>query len=216
MQTLHEVATAHGPISVRCWEPRAGAVRAYVAVTVHPWATLGGGEHNMVGIAEEMARHGVRTLTFDIRSNSMVWGVLTNHAVEVCQVKAVCAWAAARWSHPLLLLGSSAGAPIAGTVLPQLDAVVRFVAVGYTWGRFASIGFGRHFGSILRCEKPKLFIMGENDEFTSVHTLRAYMAKARGLPETKSVIIVPKVGHFELESPHYDSLVTSYILNWIK
>lgn len=97
----------------------------------------------------------MRTLTFNLRASSAVWGVLSNHRSEVAQVEAVCAWASQRWGHEIILFGSSAGAPIAGTVLPKVDVVTRYVGVGYTWGWLAAIAFGRHFGSILASEKVK-------------------------------------------------------------
>ena len=151
--TIEEVATPSGPISVRCWDPAPDLVQDLVVVTVHPWAPLGGSENNTIGIAEALAAKGLRTLTFNLRSSSMVWGVLSNHRAEVSQVEAICRWANKKWGHSIVLFGSSAGAPIAGTVLPKVDEITSYVGVGYTFGRLASVAFGRHFGAILACTK---------------------------------------------------------------
>jgi alpha/beta superfamily hydrolase len=155
MSQLERVDTPAGPIDVRCWAPPSGPVQELVVVTVHPWATLGGSEYNTVGIAKELSAKGVRTLTFNLRASSAVWGVISNHRSEVAQVEAICTWASQRWGHEIILFGSSAGAPIAGTVLPKVEVVTRYIGVGYTWGWFAAIAFGRHFGSILASEKVK-------------------------------------------------------------
>ena len=95
-----------------------------------------------------------------------------------------------------------------------MDVVTRYVGVGYTWGWFAAIAFGRHFGPILGCNKPKLFMMGERDEFTKPKTLHSYVARAKG-GNSNTVVVIPGVGHFELESPAYDGLVADQVIEWL-
>ena len=87
----HTVDTPSGPLSIHAWEPAAASWPALgpTLVTVHPWAVLGGSEGNCVGVAKRLADKGLRTLTFNLRSSSMVWGVLSNHRSEVAQVRAV-------------------------------------------------------------------------------------------------------------------------------
>lgn len=181
---------------------------------MHPWASLGGSEHNCVGIARTLASKGVRTITFNLHASSMVWGILANHRAEVAQVTAVCKWASTRFGGEIVLFGSSAGAPMAGTVLARLDVVSRMCAVGYTWGWLSSIAFGRHFGPLLRCPKPKLFVMGAHDEFTSVATLNAMVRRMRG--PSNQVVVEEGVGHFELEQPEYDDRVAAIVLEWLR
>ena len=205
------VPTPSGALDVHCWSP---AEAALTVVTVHPWATLGGGEHNCIGTARELASTcGVRVLTFDMRASWMVWGVVSAHRKEVGQIKAVCEWAKERWGGRLVLLGSSAGAPFAGSAIVAVPSVEGLIAIGYTWGFPASVAFGRHFGAVQQCDKPKLFIQGEHDEFTGVSTLQAKMAHAAGDNE---VVVVPGVGHFELESPAYDDHVAELSAAWLR
>lgn len=213
--TTHAVQTDNGDVKVHVWEHPNGDPPIGTVVTVHPWSALGGGEHNTVGVARELAsRGGLRCLTFQLRGGSSLWGLCTAHKSEVGQVVAVTEWAMSQYGKPIVLLGSSAGAPIGGSALPRLPDVFAFVAVGYTFGRFATLGFGRHFGSVLNWEKPKLFIMGENDEFTSPSQLEARVGKAKG--KENKAHIVPGVGHFELESPSYDGEVSSIALEWLR
>lgn len=107
----------------------------------------------------------------------------------------------------------SSGAPIAGSAVDQVEKVVAYVALGYPFGRLASILFGRHQKPILESSKPKLFVMGANDGFTSVKQLENKLKSAAGRVETH---IVPGVGHFEMEGPDYDDQMAMLIADFVK
>lgn len=207
-----KVNTPSGELCVHCWE--GSTTCNLTVVTVHPWASLGGGEHNCIGIAKKLKSNGLRTLTFELKTSSMVWGVFSGHGSEVEQVIAVCNWASERYGGKILLLGSSAGAPMAGSALDQVDCAIALAVVGYTFGWLSSVAFGSHFSYLLRSTKPKLFIMGEADEFTAVSQLEAMVAKAAGT-ENK-MVIVPGVGHFHLESPAFDGRVSDLVVSWLQ
>ena len=253
--TTHTIASANaGNIEAHVFEPRCDDVRGSI-VTVHPWGALGGGEHNTVGLARRIAaarrREGTdgaggwRVVTFALRARHALWGIGTAHADEVRQTVDVARWAGARYGGAVVLLGSSAGAPVAGTAMARLarDAaaaadgddqrrrrgIAAYVAVGYTFGHLARLGFGRHFAAVLgggaaqassppseegAAAPPKLFVMGERDEFTSVEQLKraARRMEAHGRVDVE---IVPGVGHFELESSRYDPLVADLVLHWL-
>ena len=212
----YDVSTRAGALKVHCWEPDAGITAPLTVVTVHPWAVLGGSEYNCVGICQVLAQRGFRAISFNLRSSSMVWGVLSNHSSEVRQIHDVCVWASQTFAPArIVLFGSSAGAPQAGSALDLTESVVGAVCVGYTFGWFASIGFGRHFGALLRSEKPRLMIMGDRDEFTSEATLRKQVAKAREGTICESFIF-RGIGHFELESPDYDEEVARCTIEWLQ
>ena len=111
------------------------------------------------------------------------------------------------------------GAPQSGSALAQLEQeknvnISAYVAVGYTFGKLASIGFYRHFNSIVTASSPKLFIMGGNDEFTSINQLEDMIKKMRSNSKVDTEIVA-NVGHFELESPTYDALVSKLVLEWL-
>ena len=209
-----EVPTPGGTLSVHHWQPARQLAKSGTVVTVHPWATLGGGEHNCIGTARLLAAHGVRALSFDMNSSWMIWGIISSQRSEVSQVEAVCDWAQQQWGDPVVLFGSSAGAPIAGSALGRVDSVAALVCVGYTWGWFAGIAFSRHFKPTQRSTKPKLFIQGEADEFTAPSTLRGALSKCQG--ETNDATVVERVGHFELESPQYDEDVARMTIEWLE
>lgn len=106
-----------------------------------------------------------------------------------------------------------AGAPIAGSALRLVPGICGYVSIGYVFGWFASWLFGRHYHAISEAgHMPKLFIMGERDGFTSVSQLRTRVATCMG---TATVLIIPRVGHFELETAAFDSDLTRAVLRWI-
>ncbi|KAL2567683.1 hypothetical protein AAZV13_18G018550 [Glycine max] len=62
---------------------------------------------------------------------------------QVKDVVAVCNCLSNTFSLPrILLLGSSAGAPIAGSAVDQIEQVIGYVSIGYPLGMTASILFG--------------------------------------------------------------------------
>jgi uncharacterized protein len=105
-----------------------------------------------------------------------------------------------------------AGAPIAGSALREVPGVVAYVGIGYVFGIWASVLFGGHYQAVLEAEVPKFFIMGDKDGFTSVKQLEARVASCKGFT---SSVIVPNVGHFELETDHYDVYITDIIIKWL-
>ena len=203
-------------------------------VTVHPWSALGGGEHNTTGLAKHIASTkklkdggGWRVITFGLKSSpswkgGALWGICSAHALEVQQIIDVVHWVSDRYGidHNIILLGSSAGAPMAGSAMAQLqhqqqqndrNVISASIFVGYTFGRLASLAFYTHFSKVLSAIPPKLFIMGERDEFTSVDQLENMVQKM----SNADTEIVADVGHFELESPGYDAFIAKMVLSWL-
>ncbi len=82
----------------------------------------------------------------------------------------------------------------------------------------------RHFTHVVTNNSsstaPRLVVVREWDEFTSVNQLERMAKRMRrevganggGAVDIK---IVPGVGHFELESPGYDKLVVLTVLDWL-
>ena len=212
--TTHDVETRAGTLRVHAWMPSTLAA-AITVVTVHPWAPLGGGEHNTQGIARALSEAGVRAVSFEMSSSSMVWGVLTNHGREVRQIIDVCHWVKETWPEgDVMLFGSSAGSPQAGSALAHTGGVVGLACVGYTWGWLSSLAFGRHFGNFLESSKPKLLITGDRDEFTPLPILERMVKKAK--PGTVESRVVSGVGHFELETPQYDGQIAAWVIEWME
>lgn len=193
-----------------------------------------------MGLAKAIVRKSPRwrVVTFQLMSRFAAYGVLTSHSYEVQQIVDVSLWASKTFGQKIVLVGSSAGAPFAGSAMSnlldmkemsQVDMDLEaYIGVGYTFGRFASLAFGGHFSSVMGsnrnskakggsdCEQlpPRLFVMGENDEFTSVQQLTERATEMRKYGET-DISIVPRVGHFQLESPGHDPIVADIVIDWL-
>ncbi|KAF8041047.1 hypothetical protein BT93_B3075 [Corymbia citriodora subsp. variegata] len=194
-------------LHTRVFKPREDAKRAddgLGVVLVHPYTVLGGCQALLRGIAAELAGRGLPAVTFDMRGAGKSTGrpSLTGFA-EVKDVIAVCKWACDNLAfRRILLVGSSAGAPIAGSAVDQIEQVVGYVSIGYPFGMISSILFGRHHKSILQTPKSKLFIMGTRDGFTSVKQLENKLSGAAGRAEKH---LIEGAGHFQMEGPAFDA-----------
>ncbi|PIA53403.1 hypothetical protein AQUCO_00900171v1 [Aquilegia coerulea] len=185
-----------------------------VIVLVHPYSVLGGCQGLLRGIAVGLAEKGYRAVTFDMRGVGRSTGKASlTGSSEIVDVVSVCKWVADNLStYRILLVGSSAGAPISGSAVDQIEPVVGYVSLGYPFGFTASILFGRHHKAILKSPKPKLFVMGTKDGFTSVKQLENKLKSAAGRVE---IHLMEGVGHFQMEGPAYDSAMVDLILEFI-
>ncbi|KAK8641196.1 hypothetical protein V6N13_010618 [Hibiscus sabdariffa] len=181
-------------LSARVFKPKDKIKDNLVIVLVHPYSVLGGRQALLKGIATGLAGNGYRAVTFDMR------GVGRSTEELLSQLS----------SDRILLVGSSAGAAIAGSAVDQVEQVVGYVSLGYPFGMMASILFGRHQKAILRSTKPKLFVMGTQDGFTSVKQLENKLKSAAAPHETH---LIQGVGHFEMEGPAYDADMVKLIPN---
>ncbi|KAM7530145.1 hypothetical protein LguiB_033555 [Lonicera macranthoides] len=185
-----------------------------VIVLVHPYSVLGGCQALMRGIARELSSKGFTSVTFDMRGAGKSTGrpSLTGFS-EVNDVVSVCKWVSQNLSvNRILLVGSSAGAAIAGSAVDKVEEVVGYVSLGYPFGLTASILFGRHHKAILESPKPKLFVMGTKDGFTSVKQLQNKLKSAAGRVETH---LIEGVSHFQMEGPGFDSQMGNLIVPFI-
>mmetsp|Transcript_31240 Transcript_31240/g.57130 ORF Transcript_31240/g.57130 Transcript_31240/m.57130 type:complete len:230 (+) Transcript_31240:71-760(+) len=204
----------------RVFRPQGTPSSGLAVVLSHPHTKFGGSKSNMVGIARKLAQeHQLPCVAFDWRGAGQTGGSSSwfGSKGEYADCRAVCRWALDNLSAPAgcVLVGSSGGAPIAGRAVPEAtDAglkVVAYVGIGYCFGFLTSLLWGHHYQPILQWNGPKLFIMGSQDEHTSVSQLQSKAAGAKG---TAEVIIVEGVGHYQLEQPSYDGLVAGHIASF--
>ncbi|KAH7415157.1 hypothetical protein KP509_14G030600 [Ceratopteris richardii] len=205
-------------LSLRLFKPlpdMEGPGKGWTVVLVHQYSVLGGCKALLKGMATCLAVKGFLSITFDMRGVKRSTGKSTlTGSSEVHDVVAVCNWAAKEYpDHRILLVGSSAGAPIAGSAVDKVENVVAYVGLGYPFGCLASILFSGHHRPILESTKPKLFVMGTKDGFTSVKQLENKLKSAAGRVETH---LIPGVGHFEMEGPFYDDQMATLIADFSK
>ncbi len=208
------------------WTPRTDDHQSLVCVFVHPWAKLGGSSANTEPFAEMLAtHHGIQCLTFDLRGVGKSTGNSTYKCFrEIEDVLGACDFASKSLNKDvghdclqfihiqIILVGTSAGAAIAGSCLSESSNIRAYVGIGYTFGYLSSWIFGGHFGAIMKSVKPKLFIMGSEDEFTSVEQLQARISTMM----SARCEIINGVHHFELEKTLFVREVTEIITEFIR
>lgn len=166
-------------------------------------------------LANGFSRKGITSITFNLRgvgesTGSATW---TGHN-EVHDVASIVEYVRkVLGASKIFLLGSSAGAPVAGSAVNCSDAVKGYIGIGYPFGWWASILFKKHYKIIVDCNKPKLMITGTSDGFTSEATFESYFARMK---EPKRKVLVKGVGHFELEGPGYDAFVVNETVRFIE
>ncbi|KAJ7530530.1 hypothetical protein O6H91_14G007500 [Diphasiastrum complanatum] len=203
-------------LKVRIFRPDEGnAVKEMVIVLVHQYTLLGGCQGLLKGMASEIAEKGYICVTFDMRGAGRSTGRASLLAmVEVEDVVAVCKWATVRLNtSSIVLVGSSVGATIAGSALEEVEQIKGYVALGYPFGFWGWLFFGHHKRAVLKSEKPKLFVMGTRDGFTSVKQFVKALKTASGRVKTH---LIPNIGHFEMERPRYDATLAQIIASFGK
>jgi alpha/beta superfamily hydrolase len=188
-------------------------IQSRVCVLVHPWGYLGGSLTNTYRYAERLSKkHGVECLIFNSRGVGRSTGLSTfGCSAEIDDVLAACDWVREKLHRRIVIVGCSAGAAIAGSALDRMNEVDGYVGIGYPFGWLSSIVLGRHFDAVLVSPKPKLFIMGGKDGFTSVNQLDSMIQKMKQARYN----IIPGVGHFAMESAEYSDITTDFIADFM-
>ncbi len=100
---------------------------------------------------------------------------------------------------------------IAGSCLDSSRRIRGYVGIGYTFGRISSLVFGGHYEAIMKSVKPKLFIMGSEDEFTTVGQLQS---RVKEMKSTR-IEIIEAANHFQLESCIYAQNISEIMYKFI-
>ncbi|KAG9133713.1 hypothetical protein Leryth_019357 [Lithospermum erythrorhizon] len=177
-------------LDARIFKPSSQQNGNLVVVLVHPYSVLGGCQGLMKGIGRGLANQGLTSVTFDTRG-------------------------AGRSTGKASITGSAElaeGAAVAGSAVDRVEQIVGYVSLGYPFGFTASILFGGHNKAILKSSKPKLFVMGTKDGFTSVKQLENKLKSAAG---RNDIHLLEGVSHFQMEGPDYDAQMIKLILEFI-
>jgi hypothetical protein len=102
----------------------------------------------------------------------------------------------------ILVIGYSFGATIAASVVSEFNEIIGYVAISYPFS------FIPQFISHAKVNKPKFFIIGDRDDFT---TLNVFQKEYKEMPEPKNIKIFPGVDHFWSGS---ENILTETIIDW--
>lgn len=209
-------ASTNGVIlSCKKWASESSSdARVPLVLFVHQYAVMGGCGQLMEGMARRVSSAGYDAVTFDLRGAGKSTGSCTyTNKDELNDVLAVLRLIEESTSKNILVVGSSGGAPLAGAVLDSSKRVIGGLFIGYTWGFWTSLIFGWAYASIQRSNKPKLFVVGTNDEFT---TMNQYASRIAALSGTiNEMRVIEGKNHFEIEAPQYDTLMAKYIIEFL-
>ncbi len=201
-------------LAAKLWRPSNDHRILPVIIFVHQYAVMGGSSALMEGMARNAVDFGYTCVTFDLRGAGGSTGSSTwTNFEELNDVKAIIDHVAGITEREIVLFGSSGGAAIAGAALDYSDRVKAVCLIGYTWGWMSSFLFGWAYADLERSIKPKLFVVGDRDEFTSMAT---YEAKIGALSGVKEMKLIPGKNHFEIEGPAFDRIVIDWFDQFLK
>ena len=172
-------------------------------VCIHQCTALGGSAFTVQDIAGAVAAEGLLVVSFDLRGAGSsrgpccMWPLpIVSGCPEVSDVVRVCAWVRDELRRDTWICGVSAGGPVGAGAVDQLECIRGYTSIAYTLGLVTSLLFLPQTLRVVFSDKPKLFIMGGRDMFTSIAAFKLWMAVARA-PTT--AVLVPDAGHFDLE-----------------
>jgi alpha/beta superfamily hydrolase len=193
MSTPHEsrklfLAGPAGRLEAILWSPSAGPPPV-AALVCHPHPLFGGTMHNKVvyQAAKSLDALGLPVLRFNFRGAGMSEGKHDRGEGERGDVRAALDFLAIEFPNiPLLVSGFSFGCWVGLGVGCEDARVTSLIGLG------APVN-NTDFSYLERCEKPKLFVHGGNDQFGRAEKLRGIVA---ALPGENKVVVVEDADHF--------------------
>ncbi len=165
---------------------------AYAAVVTHPHPLFGGTMHNKVVFHAMKALNGFGfpVLRFNFRGTGTSEGVHDNGVGEIEDVRVALEYMKDEFRRPLIFAGFSFGAAV-GLQAACPDADVKFVISIGTPLQAENRAYQYNF--LRQCEKPKLFISGDHDQFAKAEELRELVD---AVAEPKKLVLVRGGDHF--------------------
>jgi uncharacterized protein len=165
---------------------------AHAGLVCHPHPMYGGTVHNKVVYRAMKALHGFGfpVLRFNFRGAGLSEGEHDRGRGEVDDVRAAIDWLDSEFHRPIIFCGFSFGAATglrAACPDPRVEAVISLGTPVAVEGRMYTYEFLRD------CAKPKLFISGTQDEFTTEQALRQMV---EGVAGPKELVMVQGGDHF--------------------
>jgi uncharacterized protein len=158
----------------------------HAGLVCHPHPMFGGTMHNKVVFHAMKALHsfGFPVLRFNFRGTGLSAGEHHGKA-EVGDITAALAWLKQEFSRPVIFAGFSFGAAVGLKACcpdPEVPLLISLGTPVEAEGRLYSYEFLRS------CDKPKLFLSGDLDQFGPHEALESVVAQAA---EPKELAFIP-------------------------
>src|SRR5215813_4255359 len=137
---------------------------AHAGLVCHPHPMFGGTMHNKVVFHAMKALHafGFPVLRFNFRGTGLSHGSHDEGRGEQDDVRAALAWLKSTFHLPVIFAGFSFGAAVGTRVACADPDVPAMVSLGTP---VAAEGRTYQFDFLRECNKPKLFLSGDHDQF---------------------------------------------------
>lgn len=181
-----------------------------VAVVCHPHPLFGGTMHNKVvyQVARTLDRIGVPSLRFNFRGVGLSVGIHDRGHGEQDDVRAALNYMAGEFPEtPIVIAGFSFGCWVGLRVGSEDSRVTELVGVGPPVGN-------SNFSYLTKTDKPRIFILGEKDQYGSPAQLEeliaTFPAATQGVTQS---VIVPGADHFFVgQLNEVDGALTSWLI----
>ncbi len=182
------------------------------AIVCHPHPLFGGTMHNKVvyQAAKTLHRFGLPVVRFNFRGVGLSEGRHDNGQGEMEDVQTVLDFLAQEYSGlPLLVAGFSFGSWVGLRAGCADSRVTELIGLGLPVASFKT----RSFSYLDGCEKPKLLVTGEFDQFGPPHELRAMVNSfPSNVVKQTQVVIIGGDHFFTGHLPELDSTISDWLL----
>jgi alpha/beta superfamily hydrolase len=185
------IPVAHGRLEAILKEPRSGSTLG-VALVLHPHPLGGGTMHNKVVFRAASALNdaGLTTLRINFRGVGQSTGEHDEGRGELEDVRAGLSYLAETFpEQPITLCGFSFGARVGLEVGVLHDRVRNMISIGTPVDKY-------DFSFLEVCEKPILFVHGDQDEFGSLARVQELVDTIRQRNASVELRVIKGTGHF--------------------
>jgi alpha/beta superfamily hydrolase len=185
------IAVEHGQLEAILKDPRSGS-RSGVALVLHPHPLGGGTMHNKVVFRAASALNdaGLIVLRINFRGVGQSTGLHDEGRGELEDVRAGIEYLAITYpGERITLCGFSFGARVGMEVGMTDDRVRRMISIGTPVDKY-------DFDFLESCNKPLLFVHGEQDEFGRVPRLQELVSAIQRHNSSVELHIIKGADHF--------------------
>ena len=164
----------------------------FTALICHPHPPSGGTLHNKVvyNAMKVFSSFGISVLRFNFRGAGSSQGVYDDGHGEQNDVRAALEWLELNFRKPILFAGFSFGANVGLRACCGDIRVKGSIGLGLP---VRAEGRDYTYGFLPRCVEPKLFIIGDHDQFAPREAIQSVLLKS---PKPSELVWIEGADHF--------------------